>query len=172
MKAPIDNYHSAQNSSSKIKTLDAFLTSRRNSSKEKNSNSKSKQEDPMKAKKRLHLKDFSSSQGQISSSVQASLNNFKLLQGKQDSANDSLVDSAPATKPIRANNSEQEVLTIRSDYIEDPKTLLHDSFSNRQLGNLLDTLKQFINDKDLTIINLQHEISRLKRLLESNDIHY
>lgn len=171
LRSPFDNYQSVQNSSTKIKTLDAFLTSRRNSSKEKNSRSKRQQEDPAKAKKRLYLKDFSSSQGQINS-VHASMNNFKLAQPKFDSANDSLVDQVSAMKPLRANISEPEVLTIRSDIIEDTETGFHDSFSNHQLSDLMDSLKMFIKSKDTTIGNLQDEVQRLRRILDHNHIKH
>lgn len=124
------------------------------------------------AKRRLYLKDFSSSQGQISL-VQHSLTNLKLNQPKFDSANDSLVDVIPLLKPTQLI-AETEILTIRSDLglAEETQACSSDSFCNEQLSHLMTALKQFIRKKDERISQLEEENTKLRYLLKKSNIRH
>lgn len=168
---PVPDFaQSVQNSNTKIKSLEAFLTSRRNSSKEKAANAKKDKEGSAKAKKRLHLKDFSSSYGNIN----IGLNNYPgfktALYGKFDSANDSLVDLAPLIKPSMHVLDEPEAVTIESadcgfDLNEDTHAATQDSFCNQELSILMTALKQFVKLKDDRIRQLELENQKLKEII-------
>lgn len=167
---PIPDFaQSVHNSSSKIKSLEAFLTSRRNSSKDKANNKKKDPEGPSKAKKRLHLKDFSSSYGNINIGLSNYSGYKNALMTKFDSANDSLVDLANLVKPS-IQVLEPETVTIESgecmfDLNEETHAASHDSFANQELGHLMGALKQFIKQKDDRIRQLELENQKLKEMI-------
>lgn len=161
--------NSVHNSSSKIKSLEAFLTSRRNSSKDKNQPNNSKKKDstdgPTKAKKRLHLKDFSSSYGNINMGFSGYSGYKGALLTKFESANDSLVDQA---RPTLQTFEEPELVTIESaDCLLETHeaTQASESFGNQELGQLLGALRGFIRQKDERIRQLERENAKLKELV-------
>lgn len=169
MKPVPDFAQSVQNSNSKIKSLEAFLTSRRNSSKDKANNKKKESEGPSKAKKRLHLKDFSSSYGNINMGSTNHSGYKNVLMTKFDSANESLTDLAVLVKPS-IQVLEPEAVTLESgdcmfDLNEETHAVSQDSFCNQELGILMGALKQFIKHKDDRIRQLELENQKLKEII-------
>ena len=158
-----------QNSSTKIKSLEAFLTSRRNSSKERAAGRKDN-EDSSKAKKRLHLKDFSSSYGNINLGVNTYSGYRNTLFAKFDSANDSLIDLGSTIKPLSPVLDEPEALIIDSedcalDLVEDTHYASQDSFCNKELNSVMGALKHFVRQKDDRIRQLELENQKLKQII-------
>ena len=170
MKPLPDFAQSVQNSNSKIKSLEAFLTSRRNSSKDKGTNKKKETEGSAKTKKRLHLKDFSSSYGNINMGTSNNSGYKNALYARFDSANDSLVELTPIMKPPMQMLDEPEAVTIVSgdcllDLNEESHAATQDSFCNQELGHIMGALKQFIKQKDDRIRLLEIENQKLKEMI-------
>lgn len=170
MKPVPEFAQSVQNSNSKIKSLEAFLTSRRNSSKDKGTNKKKENDGSAKAKKRLHLKDFSSSYGNINMGISNNSGYKNALYARFDSANDSLVELTPIVKPPMQVMDEPEAVIIASgecllDLNDETHAATQDSFSNQELSHVMGALKQFIKQKDERIRLLEIENQKLKEML-------